>query len=246
MKMKDILKRIYHNIIRAKRFIACRARKISANYYLWRHNEFSVVSCKDNVGFKLHDYNKYYEIKCDDVVIDAGAHIGLYSLEASRRAIYGKVIAVEPSPINYALLKINIKINNCRNIIPVNIALGDTTGNVILMLTKSTIGDFVKSSDYLSQLHRLKDVIGIANVKIDTIDNLIRELKLERVDFIKIDVEGFELKVLKGATFTLKEMKPRLAVCCEHFYNEPYIVAKFLRKLKYNIKIEGHMVYASP
>jgi FkbM family methyltransferase len=120
-------------------------------------------------------------ISGSDVVIDAGANIGIFILLASRKA--RKVIAVEPDPKNFSYLVRNVKLNNAENVILVNEALSDYVGE-----------GHISGKGLSAALSPNK---GTA-VKVTTIDAMLRRLCVTKVDVVKMDVEGEEVKSLQG------------------------------------------------
>jgi hypothetical protein len=71
-----------------------------------------------------------------------------------------------------------------------------------------------------------------------TIDNFVKEEKIDRVDFIKIDTEGFEKERIKGAEKTIKEFKPRLAIAAYHFPDDKKAIPELVLSIRddYNYK----------
>ncbi|HEY0066721.1 MAG TPA: FkbM family methyltransferase [Flavisolibacter sp.] len=138
-------------------------------------------------------------------VIDIGAHIGLFSVRAGQLAgKTGKVYAFEPTPATQALLKKTIKINDMEGVIePRNEAIGDKDGVTHFYVSDSE-GD---NSNSLVQ-YKADRALHAVEVKITSIDNFIRNRPLERVDFIKIDAEGFEYNVLLGCRHLFTQLKP--------------------------------------
>ena len=166
------------------------------------------------------DYN-ISRIKLGMVIMDVGAHIGTFTLLTSK--IVGekcKIIAIEPEPQNYKQLIENIKLNNFLNVNPLNIALGDYNGFGKLYIS------------YSSQCHSLlikEDKISSIEVPLKTLDNLLEELNLKKIDIIKIDTEGSELSVLKGAEKTLKaNPNIKMFVAAEHYPSQVKEVCQFL------------------
>lgn len=115
-------------------------------------------------------------------VIDAGAHVGLFSLLASQHA--AKVIALEPDPVNYRVLDLNCRLNGTSNVHPVNAALWTEEGEVSFHTSWHTTGGSVGSG-------------GDLRVRTRTLDGLLEEHG--RVDLLKLDVEGAEFDVLHHA-----------------------------------------------
>ncbi len=131
----------------------------------------------------------------EDVVLEVGANIGYYALIEAR--ICKKIYAAEPHPKNFERLQTNIALNNYTNIEPYNLAFASQDGPIAM-----------QCSD-LSNWHSCKDIDdaapGVINVKGQTIDSFV-EGKLAP-SFIKMDVEGFEGHVLRGAQKTLRIIK---------------------------------------
>jgi FkbM family methyltransferase len=142
------------------------------------------------------------KIKDSSVVLDIGGNIGIYTLTASAKAKRGKVICFEPEQDNISLLKKSIKENNMTNITLVEKCVGDVSGSAVLGISKYNKG---KHSLLQSEIGE-----NIQNVQITTIDEEVEKLGLERVDYIKIDVEGWEAKVLKGMEKTINQFHPEI------------------------------------
>lgn len=128
-------------------------------------------------------------------VIDVGAHIGYYSLlSASLVGEEGKVFSFEPEPNNYNELINNISLNNFMNIQTVNSAAGDKNGFSSLFISKTWSGKH-------SLLQTSPDMKDSVRVPVITLDSYINS---QKIDLIKTDTEGNDLKVLSGAKNTTK------------------------------------------
>jgi FkbM family methyltransferase len=138
-----------------------------------------------------------------DVVLDVGAHIGTYTLRYSRLVgSEGAVIAFEPEPSNRRILRWNIRLNRAQNVTVRSEALGDFHGKGRLKLSEFTgVHSFTRTSD---EIHQTGEVL----VPIITLD----ELNLDRVNLVKIDVEGYELAVLKGGEKMIKHFRPTMQI----------------------------------
>ncbi len=126
----------------------------------------------------------------DSTVIDVGANFGYYSVIASKKCTHGQVHAFEPDKDNYAVLTANVLENNATNFFAINAAISDE------------IGELAFSSN---PVHRGKSAVALTGEQADytvpcmTIDDYCARNNIVSVDVIKIDVEGFEPKVLLGA-----------------------------------------------
>ncbi len=132
-----------------------------------------------------------------DIFIDVGAHIGWYSLIVDRvipKRV--KVHSFEPEPFNYSLLVRNIDLNRAKDIHPHKMALGDREGSANLYLYK----DINRGRHSVLPLHNF----SVIKVDMTTLDKFTASQNIEHVKLIKIDVEGFEYMVLKGARKTLE------------------------------------------
>lgn len=124
--------------------------------------------------------------------VDIGAHIGYYSLLASRKVgINGKVFSFEPDPRNYVLLVSNIFANNCTNVIPIQKAVADYTG---------TSKFFVAPYSVSHSLY--KDVsiptLSILEIEVISLDDYFRQLNWPSINLVKMDIEGAEISALRG------------------------------------------------
>lgn len=183
-------------------------------------------------------YERFSKVKRGSVVIDIGAHIGIFTIKASKEVgKNGLVIACEPHPTTYTLLITNLNNNRCKNVVPLNIALSDSKGETKLYL--SPYGDTCRHSLVVKRSDKY------VLVRLDTLDNIIRKCGLDRVDFIKIDVESAELQVLKGAKKTLKKFRPSLSIAAYHTSTEAEEISEFLASKGLRILATNSFVYAS-
>lgn len=134
----------------------------------------------------------------DWVYIDCGANIGYYSILFSQLSPFGKVHAVEPTA-TADMLEINVKHNNCQNILVHRLALGQHSGKRIDKIFRLW-GQAAEECEY--------DFL--------TLDHFVEELKLRKLDCIKIDVDSFDFEVLMGAEKTLERFDPWLVVELNH------------------------------
>jgi len=157
------------------------------------------------------------------VVYDIGAHVGFYTLLASELVDEnGKVIAFEPVSRNLWHLKKHLEMNNCANVIVIEAAVSDKGG----------VSSFNEGSDS-STGHLSKD----GNLKVATvsIDELVTTGKIPPPNYMKIDVEGAEFLVLKGAKLTLTRYSPKIFLAT-HGRRLHTDCINFLVSLRYRLK----------
>ena len=146
-------------------------------------------------------------VKDDAVCLDVGANIGLYTLALAALAPKGSVWGFEPAPATFGFLSKNIEINGLAHAHSVHAAVGDITGTVEFQdIPFFTAGSFaVTGEPFLTT-----EVLGSLCIKTPsiTIDQFMADQGLERLDFVKVDVEGGELSVLDGAKQTLATHRP--------------------------------------
>jgi FkbM family methyltransferase len=139
------------------------------------------------------------EIHEGDIVIDVGANIGYYTLIfAQLVGKSGKVIAFEPEPKNFEILKKNVEINNYNNVILEPKIVSEKCGKMKLYVSDSDI-----VAHRIQKMDTLKNFVEVESV---TLDDYLKKLNLDKkVNFIKIDVEGAEPNVLEGSNNILKK-----------------------------------------
>jgi FkbM family methyltransferase len=139
-------------------------------------------------------------LKKDSNCIDIGCHKGEILEEILKRAPHGKHLAFEPIPFFYQQLKENF---NGKNVEVFDVALSDSIGET----TFNYVVDAPAYSGIKKREYKIKEpVIEKLKVKLEMLDHLLP--KDYRLDFIKLDVEGAEFNVLKGAEKTLKKYSP--------------------------------------
>jgi FkbM family methyltransferase len=138
------------------------------------------------------------------VCLDVGANVGPVSLALGRLCGEGRVHAFEPVAASFAFLERNLASNGAANVTAHRLALSDTDGTATINYNRQAAG-----AAFISE--HLAD--GVAEqVSLTTLDKWAASARLERLDLLKIDVEGSELQVLDGAAATLRRFRPVLIV----------------------------------
>ncbi len=143
------------------------------------------------------------------VCIDVGSHVGYDSLAMLQSMNpSGKLICIDPMKEDMDLLKITFKENRITNYVCFNVGLGDFDGvKNAKVYSDSGMARF-EDSDFNNYLTPK----SFGDFKVRTLDSISEEMSLEVIDFIKIDVEGYETKVINGGMKTLKMYKPTLLI----------------------------------
>jgi len=159
------------------------------------------------------ELRNHFDLK-EGVFIDVGAHIGRYTVMVAKKLRNSIVIAFEPE--NFQTLKMNVSLNRLKNVILLNLAASNKDGEVVLCKLRGPHTDWHSMTDPRSYCQSL---VVLAR----RLDGIITEFKLNKVDLIKIDVEGAELLVLQGLESRLKDVKKIIYECsigkdeCEEF-----------------------------
>lgn len=178
------------------------------------------------------------------VVVDAGANVGEISLVASRRVgVDGRVYAFEPMPRLHQQLGLHTKENGLFQLECIELALGERSSDCQpIYLDCGQEGTDVNLG--LGSLVEQEGRHAAGNVRVVTLDSWVECRRLERLDLIKIDVEGSEMALLSGASRTLARFRPRIVIEIQHHTAEraghhSHDVFGFLQGLGYQMQRIG-------
>src|SRR5215216_3792226 len=186
------------------------------------------------------DIIEHFTPKQGDIVVDIGAHMGRYTIISSKRVgTKGKVVAIEANPSNFEMLNRNIKLNQLTNVIPLNYAVYSKETKIKLYLPEEESGNTIYNT-IISD--RARNEEKFVDVNANTLDYLLQSkgIKQEEVNWIKIDVEGAEFEVLKGATNILSKSRDiALLIEIHNLRDSTNLYRPIVDFLKsYNFKIE--------
>jgi len=136
-------------------------------------------------------------------VVDVGANIGWTALRMAGLAQKGWVMAFEPDPVNHQRCEGNVSLNGPANLRLFRVALGNESGTVTME---------VRTPTNFGGNRIIPDGGDGREVEVRKLDDMVVEFPDSQVDLVKIDVEGYELQVLRGATQLIRRSKPRLFV----------------------------------
>lgn len=142
----------------------------------------------------LHEYDiKGFKISSKDIVVDIGAQIGTFAVYAAKKVKRGRVFAYEPFLENYKILLKNKKLNKLKNLKAFNLAVSDSKGKVSFYTSKlnSAAPSLIKfQDDHL----KIKEKVSAVSL-----NDVFTKNKLKQIDFLKIDAEGSEYKIILGS-----------------------------------------------
>lgn len=137
--------------------------------------------------------------------IDVGANVGAHALAMARATPRGRVLACEPNPTVAGRLRANVALNGLSNVSVHEVAVGEVEGSASL-----TVPGAQESNQGTARLSTGTAVPGSIEVPVVTLDVLAEAAGLDRLDLIKIDVEGLDMAVLRGAERALRRWRPLL------------------------------------
>jgi FkbM family methyltransferase len=198
-------------------------------YPLYYPIEMPLTSLYQVIAEILYDNDwHYYEIEQtkvspEDTVIDCGAGEGLFSLLVARRC--SKVYAIEPLPRFVQAMKLSFS----------------RFGNVSII--PCALADYAAEAK-LSQMGISSSLVGprknAITIRIETVDNLFFKKGIN-IDYMKADLEGYELEMLRGASKTIESCNPKIAITTYHRNDHADRISRFLKDInpKYKIKLKG-------
>jgi FkbM family methyltransferase len=180
------------------------------------------------------------------VIIDIGANTGSFSILSAAVNKNACIYAIEPYSPNFARLNINLKINDCKNVKPLQVAMGESTGTVEFTVPESNAisevssinGEFSKSM--YPDLTWKKEIVTL-----ETMDHVRASNSIGKINLIKCDVETYEMNVFRGMDQILREDRPTILFECflnherQEFFND---VQKKYNYYVYGVLTEG-LVY---
>lgn len=163
--------------------------------------------------------NKYVQISENDVIIDAGANIGIFSLLALKKGAK-KIYSFEPNKKTFETLEENIRLNSGENIIePIQKGLFD----------KKDSSQFIESGGGSRIVGLMESIEGdTTTISLISLDEFVQENNIKRVNFIKADIEGSERFMLKGAAETIRKYHPKLSICTYHLPDDKELLTKII------------------
>lgn len=180
-----------------------------------------------------------HHLRPEMTLVDVGANVGEITLVAAKRLTRGRVLAFEPMPQAFAQLSRNVALNNLTGVELFNIGLFDKTGSLPMYQKQDII--FGTINEGVPSLFSTGDDPEEVRVPLRRFDDVAQECGLTRLDVMKIDVEGAELMVLRGAESLIKRFRPLIIVelCDVNLQKAGYTVGElihYLGSLEYDVQ----------
>jgi FkbM family methyltransferase len=181
---------------------------------------------------RQRDYeNGAVSVRPGDTVIDCGAHVGVFTRYALKQGA-SQVVAIEPEPGNLLCLEANLAEEIVQGKVRLVKAGVWNQRSTLTMLTNpdnSGAHTFVETSQTASSW----------KLPVLPLDDVVAELGLESVDFIKMDIEGSERQAVEGAQQTIHRFGPRMAICSYHTPGDPTEIPQIVGRARPGYHVEG-------
>jgi len=233
--IKEKMKRFFYNINKPK-FTSFELIKVKGNKIIYK-TTFHGQSLFTNEAlyFVVPDFNYYqhfYKVKNNDIVMDAGANCGHLTILFSKLVgENGVVYAFEPDKYNVESINNNMLLNEALN---ENIKIEE-----LLLWNENKFIDFYEAGTVASSAVWLPDTEKCVKKQTVRIDDWVQKNNIQKLDFIKMDIEGAEIEALQGCVETIKNLSPNFAIASYHFVNgeQTYIkLEEFFKSINYPYK----------
>ena len=257
VRKQPFINRLVRNVlISAKRVVARLEKKV---YPRWRVS--GVVPLKiEDVHFNLYsacddftvdelfygNYSENLEIKLftyfareANCILDVGANVGLYSILSGVANPDAQIFAFEPHPTNVLRIKKNIQVNALGSVTVIEKAVGSREERISLTVPDDMRITRIASNDasFSRQFHSNELSYVDVDVSCTSLDHFIDEFQIANIDLVKIDVENFEIEVLKGSSSLFAQFAP--VVFCEIHMNEEREIffKEFIKQYDYQVYV---------
>jgi FkbM family methyltransferase len=221
-------------------FVAIRKSKLDSKNFVIEVNDTQLEVIPGDLGtslelllFKTHEPISTQIVKetleKGMTCLDIGANIGYYvTLESKVIGDQGKILAIEPSPLNFEFLKRNMELQSTKNIEVFNFAAGDKIGQINFVMDENESN----SGRVISDDKVTKWSGPVTKLPVKTIDSFLDEIKIDKIDFLRMDVEGYEYHIFQGMKNTIKKSKPIIAIEVHKSIMGVETTKKWLNELK--------------
>lgn len=228
--------------MKLKKFAANLIKNLHKNFFLKKEyygyhmflNELSlkglgILNCGDDTEGEIFFLRNLFNNNKFEIIFDVGANIGDYSIQVRRLAPYSTIYAFEPHPYSFEKL---LKISEELNIKAYNLGCGKNNEKLEIFDCIDNDGStgaslFRESIEFLRNRKSIKH-----NVEVIKLDDFVLKMKIELIDLLKIDVEGNELNVIKGAQKIIKDNRVNVI---QFEFNDINVISRVFFKDFYDI-----------
>ena len=216
--------------------------------------EFQTIKNDQGISTELQIYESHEpltthlminELKEDMVCIDLGSNIGYYAvIESNIIGESGKIFAIEPSPINFPILKLNLENQKKNNFVAYNIGIGDKNEEMEFIISAKSNWSRIRMNN-----EKINSEDKVIKIPVKTLNSFVNENDIKKIDILRMDVEGFEYNIIVGANNVLEKYKPKIFVEIHKMYLGKEKTCKIFNDLKnkgYEIKYYIPRIYDSP
>ena len=216
--------------------------------------EFQTIKNDQGISTELQIYESHEpltthliinELKQDMVCIDLGSNIGYYAvIESNIIGESGKIFAIEPSPVNFPILKLNLENQKKNNFVAYNIGIGDKNEEMEFIISAKSNWSRIRMNN-----EKINSEDKVIKIPVKTLNSFVNENNIKKIDILRMDVEGFEYSILLGANEVLEKFKPKLFIEIHKMYlgkEKTYQIFNELKNKKYEIKYYIPRIYDSP
>lgn len=228
--------------------------KFKKNKLILGKYEFQTIENDKGISTELQIYESHEpltthlmikELKENMVCVDLGSNIGYYAvIESNIIGESGKIFAIEPSPVNFPILRLNLENQKKNNFLAYNIAIGDKNEDMeFIISTKSNWSKIRMNNENINSADK------IIKIPVKTLDSFVIENNITKIDILRMDVEGFEYNIILGANNVLEKYKPKIFVEIHKMYLGKEKTCEIFNDLKnkgYEIKYYIPRIYDSP
>lgn len=232
---KERIKLIYYSLYKPKETVYGLLSKNDNEHFYKTTFQGVTLFTNEALYSVTPDFNYYqyfYKVKSEDVVIDAGANCGHLSLYYSKLVgKNGKIYAFEPDMFNIVRINENIQLNKA---LENNIKI-----ERLLLWNNNKLVDFYEAGTVGSSAVWIPDMNKCVKKEAIRIDDWVQRNNINKLDFIKMDIEGAEIEALAGCIETINNFKPNFAIASYHIVKgeQTYIkVEDFFKKNHYPYK----------
>ncbi len=205
----------------------CIANDVRLNY---KPNKSGYLVLKEI--FEDRVYADYFPFQKKSVIVDVGAHYGFFSLFANRNTHKdSQIYSFEPSAENFRTLRKNISDNKIENVRMFQCAVGSKNGTGKLIHRKNPVNSALEETTYVRSS-------SFEAVEIKTLGTLIKEKKIQQIDFLKLDCEGSEYAILETLSDEIFQIIKTISMEFHDLKSEKYtceFILEILKRKNFNI-----------